>query len=197
MILWSAQLEGPKAMPGSYKVMLEYGETKQEQPFSILKDPRTTASLSDMQSQFDFLIKNRDKLTETHEAILAMRKLRSQCADWKARADKDSSMAAIREKAAALVAETNRMEETLYQTKSRSPQDPLNFPIRLNNKLGHLGSLTDMGNFAPTDQAVAVQAMLFKAIDEVLADWNALLETEVPAFNALIKKADLPAISVD
>ena len=103
MILWWAQLDGPRALPGDYKVMLEYGDVEQTQPFSIIKDPRSSSTEADLKAQFDFLIKNRDKLTDMHEAIIAMRKLRGQLADWKARADKDSAFANISEKAQSLI----------------------------------------------------------------------------------------------
>lgn len=197
MILWWAQLDGPKALPGTYQVRMKMGDVSQTQTFEIKMDPRSSATKTDMQAQFDFLIKNRDKLTEMHEAILDMRSLKKQLSDWKSKASKDSSYTEISEMASSLMKELDTMEETLYQNKSRSPQDPLNFPIRLNNKLGHLGSLTSMGAYAPTDQAIAVQKMLFAEIDAVMEQWKETLSEKVPAFNALVEKAALPALDVD
>ncbi|MFK7970872.1 MAG: WD40/YVTN/BNR-like repeat-containing protein, partial [Bacteroidia bacterium] len=197
MILWWASLEGPKALPGTYNVRMEWNEKEKTEPFEILANPQSSATASDMKAQFDFLTKNRDKLTETHEAILEMRSLRKQLGTWKGRAGKDSTYTEVSKMAKRLMGDLKKMEETLYQTKSRSPQDPLNFPIRLNNKLGHVGSLSSMGDFPPTDQAIEVQTILIAEIDKTLADWRKLLDEEVPVFNALVNKLALPALQID
>ena len=87
------------------------------------------------------------------------------------------------EKANELKKQFTEIEEALYQTKNRSGQDPLNFPIRLTNKLGHLNSLVSMGDFAPTDQDIAVKNELTQKINKELNDFNNLVDTEIKAFN--------------
>ena len=86
------------------------------------------------------------------------------------------------------------VEEALYQTKNKSSQDPLNFPIRLNDKLAGVGDSAALGNFPPTAQQVAVRDELFKAIDEQLAKLKAIWDTDLPAFNKLA--ASVPAVKV-
>jgi len=74
------------------------------------------------------------------------------------------------------------IEKALYQTQNKSPQDPLNFPIRLNNKLGHLNALS-YGDFRPTDQAIEVKDYLFEQIDREIEAFNQLLKGKVGDFN--------------
>jgi hypothetical protein len=86
------------------------------------------------------------------------------------------------------------IEEALYQTKNRSPQDPLNFPIRLNDKLANVADSASYGDFAPTAQQRAVATQLITQIDAQLAQLNALWASDLPALNALVKQSEVPAI---
>ena len=85
----------------------------------------------------------------------------------------------------------------MYQTKNRSRQDPLNFPIRLTNKLAHLNSLVGGSDFAPTDQAVAVKEELSAAIQVELEAFKAIKASDIKALNASIDAAKIDAILVD
>jgi hypothetical protein len=78
---------------------------------------------------------------------------------------------------------TTEIEETLYQTRSRSSQDPLNFPIRLNNKLAAVAGVANQGDYRPTDQAVAVASELTAKIDAQLARLRDLEGNELKVFN--------------
>ena len=86
------------------------------------------------------------------------------------------------------------IEEALYQTKNRSSQDPLNFPIRLNDKLSSVADSAAGGDFAPTAQARAVYADLVGQIDAQLAQLRALWEKDLPALNELVKKSEVAAV---
>jgi len=85
----------------------------------------------------------------------------------------------------------------LYQTKNKSGQDPLNFPIRLNDKLSGVGSGASAGDYRPTDQYIAVRDELVALIDKELAMLKGIVETDLPAFNALVKSKDIPAVAVE
>ena len=88
------------------------------------------------------------------------------------------------------------IEETLYQTKNQSSQDPLNFPIRLNNKLAALGGVVTRGDAAPTDQSYAVYDELVVQIDAQLQRLARVMSNDVPAFNQLVKDQNVPAVVV-
>ncbi|MDP5170664.1 MAG: glycosyl hydrolase [Bacteroidia bacterium] len=194
MILWWGQTSGPKAVPGAYEVHLQIGTETQTQAFNILKNPASEVSEEDMAKQFAYLMQVRDKLTQTHEAIIDIRAGRGQIKALVDRLPDGEAYQDIRDQAEKIDSLMTVVETSLYQTKNRSNQDPLNFPIRLNNKLAHLGALTSMGDYQPTDQALAFLEEVSAAIDEQLSVWKEIVETEVPAFNALVKAAELDAI---
>lgn len=194
MILWWASLNGPKALPGKYKIQLDVNGKSKETSFTLLKDPRSTSTDADLKKQFDFVKDIRDKITEAHEAIINIRDVRAQLKNYTKRLEDDEEMLDVIETANAIDSTMTVVEETLYQTKNRSPQDPLNFPIRLTNKLGHLVSITRGGNYPPTDQAIAVKNELTAKIDEQLEQYKKIIETDLPAFNALVKSKAVDAI---
>ena len=197
MILWWSDTDGPKALPGTYRVRLVAGTDSMEQPFELKADPRVSTSPEGLKAQFDFMIQVREKLSETHRAIKDLRAVREQLRTFARRIEGDTSYTALRTRATELVKELTTIEEALYQTQNRSGQDPLNYPIRLNNKLSHLGTLAGMGQAPPTDQAQALLEELTVAIDAELARWTRIREEAIPAFNAQVRAAAVDAIFVD
>ena len=79
-------LVGPLASPGAYQVTLQVGRDSQTQAFRILKDPRVAASQEDLDAQFRFLVEIRDKVSETHDGINQLRRVRQQVDQWVSRA---------------------------------------------------------------------------------------------------------------
>ena len=198
LILWGGGLSGPKAVPGSYQARLVVGEDSVTVPFEIQQDPRSDVPLADLQAQFDFLKDVRDKLTETHQAIEQIRDVRAQVESVTSKLDDDQPAAdTIKAAADSLLAKMTDVEEALYQTKNESRQDPLNYPIRLNNKLSAVGSSAARGDFAPTDQAREVKDEVTAQIDEELATLREILQTDLEDFNALVRESDVPAVVVE
>jgi len=152
MILWWASLEGPKAVPGNYKVVLNKNGTSVSQPFTVLADPRAESTLADMQQQFSFIKDVNATMDEAHKTIKKIRDINKQLTAFETQYKGDNTVKDLLDKAKALKADFKSIEEALYQTKNKSAQDPLNFPIRLTNKLGHLNALVSMGDFAPTNK---------------------------------------------
>jgi hypothetical protein len=165
-------------------------------PFTILKDPRVASTQTDFQSQFDFLISVRDKLTETHNAIKDIRDLKKQMSTFSERLADEKGADSLKKTASRLSEQLTAVEEALYQTKLQSPQDPLNYPVRLNNKLAMTGAQSGYGNFRPTDQVILLKKELTQQIDVQLGRLKVILQTDVPAFNKLVKEYDIPAIIV-
>lgn len=169
LIMWSGNLRGPKVIPGTYKVRLTVDGQTQEETFKVLADPRYESTQAELAEQYDFLLSVRDKLTETHQTIKLIRGYRSELDSLKR---KPRNLKTIQ-------TEMQEIEETLYQTKNRSGQDPLNFPIRLNNKLAHLNSVVGNGDYKPTDGAVEVRQELTEKIDVQLARFRKLEREQI------------------
>jgi photosystem II stability/assembly factor-like uncharacterized protein len=196
MILWAGETRGPRAAPGTYQVKLTVGGASSTQSFEVKKDPRLETTDADFAKQFDLLMKIRDKLTETHEAILKIRDARKQIDDVTNRVKDQPNGKAIADAAKTLKASMVAVEEALYQTKNQSNQDPLNYPIRLNNKLAALGGVVAASDSAPTDQSFVIYDELTGKINEQLQKLDQIMKTELPAFNKLVRDQDIPAVYV-
>lgn len=198
MILWGARGNlSPKAMPGEYKAKLTVGGQTQETAFTILKDPRSNATPEDLQAQFTFMLDVRDKLTETHDAIKEIRAIRAQLNTLQSNLKGQDNYSDVVESAKAIDKKITTIEETLYQTKNRSGQDPLNFPIRLNNKLANLATQVSSGDFAPTKQAYEFKQEVTSKIDAQLTAFKQVKAQDVPALNKLVKEKGVNAISLN
>lgn len=198
MILWAGSTRGPIAPPGTYQVRLTAaGETK-TQSFAIVRNP-TIVGLTDadMAEQFQLALKIRDKVTQANEAVIRIRSLKDQIADrvakWAAteKSKKPSGAATLGD---ALAVKLTDIEGEIYQYRNRSNQDPLNFPIKLNNKLAALQGVVEGGDGKPTAQSYAVFAELSARLDGQLENLEAVVRTDLPVFNKEIAKRKLEAV---
>jgi hypothetical protein len=192
--LWAGETRGPKLPPGRYQVKLTVDGKTLTQNFEIKADPRLTTTPADYAKQLELGLKIRDKLSETHNAIIQIRDVRKQVEDLLKRVGEQSKP--INDAGTALNKKLTTIEEALYQTKNQSSQDPLNFPIRLNNKLAALAGVVGSAEVAPTTQSYAVYDELVTAIDAELAKLSQVMKTDVPAFNQLVRDQNIPAVVV-
>ena len=197
LIMWAGSLTGPKAVPGKYKARLTLNGTSSETEFEILKDPRTTSTLDDIKAQFDFSIAVRNKLTETHVAIKKIRTAREQLNRVTEPMKDKEDMKDVNELSKSILDDMKKIEEALYQTKNRSGQDPLNYPVRLNNKLAALNLEVDGGDYRPTQQVKAVHKEVVEKIDFQLDQLKKVMNEKVPRFNELIKQRQVNAVTID
>jgi len=195
LIMWAASLRGPKAAPGEYYVKLSVDKESMETNFTILKDPRSMSSNNDLKEQFDFLISIRDKINTIHKSIEEIRSTRNQLNDLKDKLDENHTE--INGMIDEINTKISKIEKNLYQTKNRSGQDPLNFPIRLNNKLAHLTSVASVGNYKPTDQMYDVRDELLILIDKELESWKSIKSIDLERLNTTIIKNNIQLISIN
>jgi photosystem II stability/assembly factor-like uncharacterized protein len=180
MIFWAGSVRGPIALPGVYQIKLTANGETQTQSLTILKDPRQPdITETDLQQQFTLAQQIRDKVTQANEAVLRIRHLKEQA---KARADqaKDAKLTAASE---AFSTKLTAIEGEIYQYRNQSNQDPLNFPIRLNNKLAALQGIVESADGRPT-----------KPAQDVFNELSAQLTTQLQALDARVK-ADLPGLN--
>ncbi len=196
MILWGGEMRGPRLIPGTYQVRLTVDGQTLTESFEVRRDPRLATTPEEFQKQFALLMKIRDKLTETHNGITQIREVRRQVDDLLKRLEGQPNFKAVADAGRALNAKLTNVEEALYQTKNQSSQDPLNFPIRLNNKLAELADVVASADAQPTDQSYALYEELVAQIDEQLQRLNQTMTTDLRAFNQAARTADIPAVIV-
>jgi len=194
MILWAGETRGPKVVPGTYQVKLTVDGSTMTETFEVKADPRLTTTAAEYAKQLDLSLKIRDKLNETHNAIISIRDVKKQVDDLVKRVGSQSKP--IADAGTALTKKLTEVEEALYQTKNQSSQDPLNFPIRLNNKLAALGGVVSQSEMPPNEQSYAVYDELVAEINAQLSKLAQIMKTDVPAFNQLVRDQNIPAIVV-
>lgn len=197
MILWWANLSGPKAVPGSYQVHLTANGETQTQQFRIVPDPRAEATVADMQKQHDFITAVNETVDRAHQSIEKIRKVNDQLDAFMKQYKGNEATEELVEKAKEMKEGFGEIEKALYQTQNRSGQDPLNFPIRLTNKLAHLNSLVSLDDFPPTEQDIAVQQELSREIETQLSAFDKMVDEEITAFNKAFNDLNLNYLFIE
>ena len=189
---------GPLAPPGAYQAQLKVNGRTYTQSFELLKDPRMSAPQSDFEDQFKLWCDIRDKISETHEGINLLRRIRGQVEEWKRRAKgaNNAECAKISEASDALLEKLKAIEIELIQTEPEAETGRLRMPVRLNTKLGDLTSVVSCVDAAPPKQAYDVFEHLSGMVDEQLSKLQSLIEADVAEFNAVVNAANLPAVGV-
>lgn len=192
LIMWAAGIQGPVAVPGAYSVRMTVVGRPQTQTFTLLKDPRSPASQATLEDQFAFLIAVRDRTSDANNAVRRIRNVKAQLADRVARMP-ITRRPAFRTKVEALTAQLSAVEPNIYQVKNQSGQDPLNYPIRLNNKIAALAGVAGSADARPTDQTREVFRVLSAQLATELSRLNIAMQS-LPSINADLKAAGIPEI---
>lgn len=196
LIMWAGTVRGPLAVPGTYTVRLTVDGKPETQAFAIKQDPRLKFAASDYAEQLKLGLQIRDKLGEINEAVGKVREVRKQIDDISVRWKDDPRGKKVLDAGKSLNEKMKALEEMLYQTKNQSSQDPLNFPIRLNNRLAALGGVVAEGDGAPTAQDYVVYKALAAEIDPEIKKLNDILKKDLDEFNKTVHDANLPAVMV-
>ena len=196
LILWNGIPGSITAIPGMYTAVVRVDKDSVEVPFTLLADPNYTCSQSDYESQLAFLLQVQGKFNETMKAIKQIRSARTQMKDFVAKQGKDCPKE-IKQLSDSLSKALTSIEEKLHQTKAKSGQDVLNYPIRLDDKLGGVFDMASSGNMAPSKQAKDVYAELAVQVDAEISTLKGLLESGLKAFNKLVRERELPTVIVN
>jgi hypothetical protein len=197
-IMWSGSVIGPKAVPGNYQVHLYQGKTlvgKEE--FVILKDPRLPTTDADFKAQFDLAKKINEKLSETHKGINQIRSIRKQINEFMLSVKDSTASKRLKELSKPMLDEFDKIENALMQPKSKAGQDPLNFPIQLNDKLAGVKTVVLSGETKPTKSSYEAYQNLSKKIDDQLGKLAEIVNRDVPAFNQAARQSEMKAIIIN
>ena len=163
------------------------------QRFALKKDPRSTATLADLKEQFAFLIKIRDRLTQANDAVKTIRNVTYQLSQREG-AMHDADSASFATTADAFAKRLHTVEDSIYQTQSKASEDPLNFPIRINNKIAAVMGVVGRTSARPTAQSYAVFNLLSAQLGTQLKLLDAAMTEDLPKVNAMLERAKLPKI---
>jgi photosystem II stability/assembly factor-like uncharacterized protein len=196
MILWNGGISnGPQAIPGNYKVKLIYNKDTLTQNFSILPDPTYQTTTAQYADQFNFAMQVKEKFDAVQTAIKDIREIRNQINNYnKLQGTKLDST--IKKLGDSTIKKLTAIEENLYQTKAKSGQDVLNYPIKLNDKIGALYNQTLDGHTSATQGAKDVLVVLSKQADVELNALKSIMNNEVKALNKMVKENVAPVIGV-
>ena len=193
MITWAGSGNGPAMAPGEYQVrMIAANSAPITENFVVEPDPRSAATEADLVEQVRFALQVRDRITAANEGVITIRNFERDLAD---RTPKMSSNAAFTKLAASFSDSLNVVEDSLYQTKNQSGQDPLNYPIRLNDQLGGLMSFISSGERRPPKQAYDVYTVLDGKLTKETVRLDRIIAADLPRLNAMLKAAGLPEIT--
>ena len=190
LIMWAASTRGPMAPPGKYQVRVTAGGVAKTQDFEIRRNAASGATDADLQAQFTLARQISDRVSDANRAVIRIRDIKEQITDRIGKAG-DASLKADGQ---TLIEKLTDVEGEIYQHRLRSNQDPLNYPIRLNNKLAALQGTVESGDYRPTDQSLAVFKELSGRLDKQLARLDALVTSDLAAFNKLLEAAGLVEI---
>ncbi|MGQ0813742.1 MAG: VPS10 domain-containing protein [Gemmatimonadota bacterium] len=181
MILWAGGTNGPRVLPGTYQVRLTADENAPVvQSFRILPDPRLPhVTAADLRAQHELAMQVRNRLNEANGAVMLIRGVKQQI-DERVKQASDPKLADF---ASQLKDKLSKVEEEIYQVRNQSNQDPLNYPIKLNNKIAALLGAVEGVAGRPTAQTFEVFTELSARLDQQLAWLNRILERDLPAFN--------------
>jgi photosystem II stability/assembly factor-like uncharacterized protein len=195
LILWNGGVGSVKAAPGKYMARFRFEKDSVDVPFVIKPNPLYKMTEADYDAQVGFLLKIRNKYNEVQTAIKNIRAIRTQINDFTSRMSKGGTKD-IQTMADSINKKITAIEEALYQTKSKSGQDVLNFPIRLNDKLAGLYGVASSGENPPSKQAVETFNDLGGQSDVQLAKLKKVMTEDLPALNKLIATKQVPVIGV-
>jgi hypothetical protein len=159
----------------------------------VLEDARLNGIMSDadIQEQFDLALGVRNRTSEANQGVVNIRDCSTQI-DARIATANDSQ---VTQQGTALKNALSVVENELYQTRLRSNQDPLNFPIKLNNMIATLRSVIESIDSKPTTQTQEVFDLLAGQLMTQLDRLAQIVANDATAFNALLQSHGQPPIT--
>jgi hypothetical protein len=190
LILWASNLRGPLVVPGNYTVELTVDGHTERQPFVIRKDPRASTTSDDFSKQLELQLQIRDKVSLANQTVINIRNEKHQLASYV------SGDLEVVSDASRISADLSGVENAIYQTKLQSTKDPLNYPVKLNNKLTALLSTVSVSDSHPTAQSYEVFEDLSSQLKQQLDGLEQINRQDLDGLNRLLRDRHLPVIEV-
>ena len=195
LIMWAANSRGPIAPPATYQVRITADGQTASQSFAVRREPHVLKDVSDqdLREQFDLAMKVRDKASQANEAVLLIRGIKQQITDRRSKLKDAAATRALDD----FEKQLSAIEGEIYQVRLQSSQDPLNFPIKLNNKIAALQGVIESADVKPTEQAYSVFRTLSNSLDEHLGRLDTATRTRMPSLNQLLQRQKVEPIKAE
>ena len=193
MVLYSSPNVGPKATPGKYNIKMTYNDMVFQEEFEIVKDPRVKISQADYQDQLEFLIDVRDEVSKANQQIIDIRRIKN---NMNFILDKTKDNNELQEMINKYLDDISVVENNIHMTKNQSRQDPLNFGIRINNRIAFLLADSQRGDYPPTDQSKEFFSQVKEELDIEVTNLKAIIEKHSQKIEEYLKKNKIELISL-
>ena len=193
MVLYSSPNVGPKATPGKYNIKMTYNDMVFQEEFEIVKDPRVKISQADYQDQLEFLIDVRDEVSKANQQIIDIRRIKNNMSFI---LDKTKDNNELQEMINKYLDDISVVENNIHMTKNQSRQDPLNFGIRINNRIAFLLADSQRGDYPPTDQSKEFFSQVKEELDFEVTNLKAIIEKHSQKIEEYLKKNKIEVISL-
>tara|TARA_B100001564_G_scaffold227081_1_gene191465 strand:+ start:1 stop:1710 length:1710 start_codon:yes stop_codon:yes gene_type:complete len=192
MIFYSSPNTGPKVVPGKYDVRMTYNDNEITKEFNIVKDPRVNNTPEDYEKQLDFLLKVRDEVTKANQTIIDIRNIKN---DLDYLSEKVSDKPQIINLIKSFNEDLTKVENNIHMTKNQSRQDPLNYGIRINNRIAFLLADSQRGDYPPTKQSLEFFEDVKKELNAEISSFKRILNTYTAEINNMIEDNSVKFIS--
>jgi photosystem II stability/assembly factor-like uncharacterized protein len=183
------------APPGTYTVTLTVGEEKFSQKLNVLKDPHSSGSESDIQTQTQLLAALREEMNTIAVNVNQIESVRAQLAALEKELGTDDAGKAIRKAADELAEKLVAVEGKVLQLKATGRgQDDVRWAPMLIQKIDYLASEVGSSDFSPTTQQVAVADELKQQCEKFVQEYQQLAAKDLAAFNAMLREKNISNI---
>ena len=192
MVLYSSPNLGPKVAPGEYILKMSYNDIQMSKKFEILKDPRVKTTQEGFEAQLDFLLKVRDEVSRANQSIINIREIKK---DMNFIASKSNVDDQLKDLINNYLSDLSEVENIIHMTKNQSRQDPLNFGIRINNRIAFLLADSQRGDYPPTNQAIEFFNEVKKELDSAIINLDEVIKNHSTRINNYVKEKNIELIS--
>ena len=192
MVFYSSPNTGPKVTPGKYDVVLTYNNETFKREFEIVKDPRVKITQDDYEKQLSFLLRVRDEVSKANQIIIDIRKIKNDL-DFLLKKVKGKDQ--IIQLIIKYKKELDVIENNIHMTKNQSRQDPLNYGIRINNRIAFLLADSQRGDYPPTNQSLEFFESIKEELNIEISNFKKVLNTYTMQINNMIEDNAIKFIS--
>jgi hypothetical protein len=191
MVLWGATTNGPTVLPGSYQVRLTVDGAASTEPLAVSPNPLRPVGDAELRVQYELATQIRDKVNEANAAVVRIRRIKKDVEDRLTK----SKDAQLKQAGDRLSRNLSAVEEDIYQVRNRSNQDPLNFPIKTNNRLASLLRVVLTGEGRPTGNVGPIFEDLKTELKAELDRLQRVLAADLPPFNQAARAQGLDSVA--